>query len=233
MLEDDLDDILRKASRGNAVPQQRLSPALSKNLEALTKVAESLNLNAQALHNLEIPFNPVSLPDEVKKITANFGHLGVNLFVVKTPERTYQIDTGTELKKVEQIATEFSPDILLITHDHYDHSQFSSHVNATTFFPGESLLNLPDEVITFDVSGHFTPSLAYYFPNLSQPVCFMGDALFKRSMGGCHTTESYSNGINNVKKLLATLPPETILCVGHGPCSTVAAEKKENPFFAE
>lgn len=233
MLEDDLDDILRKACKGNSISQQSLPSIQTKSLDSLTKVAAKLQLNAQALHNLEIPFNPVALPSEVEKITTEFGHLGVNLFVVQTSERTYQIDTGTELEKVQAITRDFSPSILLITHDHYDHSQFSSTLNITTFFPGDPLENLPDEIITFNVSGHCTPSLAYYFPNLSKPVCFIGDALFKRSMGGCHTTESYKNAISNVKKLLATLPDETILCVGHGPCSTIKAELKENPFFAE
>lgn len=233
MLEDDLDDILRKACKGNAIPQHSLPSTLPKSLNNLTEIAGRLNLNAQALHDLEIPFNQISLPSEVKKITTKFGHLGVNLFVIKTSERTYQIDTGTELEKVKEITQEFSPNILLITHDHYDHSQFSSTLDIPTFFPGNSIDDLPNEIITFDVSGHCTPSLAYYFPNLSKPVCFMGDALFKRSMGGCHTTESYKDGISNVKKLLSTLPKETILCVGHGPCSTVKAELKENPFFAE
>jgi glyoxylase-like metal-dependent hydrolase (beta-lactamase superfamily II) len=27
------------------------------------------------------------------------------------------------------------------------------------------------------------------------------------------------------------LPPETLICPGHGPLTTVAEEKKHNPFF--
>jgi hydroxyacylglutathione hydrolase len=30
-----------------------------------------------------------------------------------------------------------------------------------------------------------------------------------------------------------SLPPETIICPGHGPMTTVANERVHNPFFAE
>ena len=49
-------------------------------------------------------------------------------------------------------------------------------------------------------------------------------------MGGGNV--SYEAAVeNNLKKIL-TLPDATVLCPGHGPLTTVAEEKKHNPFFA-
>lgn len=219
MIEDDINDIIMKANRGKG--------SNFNNKGDLKTLSKSLNLKLTALQDLNAPFSATQLPKEVKKITTKFGHLGVNVFEVNTNTTKYLIDTGTELDKISHII----PDIVLITHKHYDHSQFASEFSCPKVFPGELTPPFSDEIITYDVSGHYTPSIAYFFPKLSHPVCFMGDALFKRSMGGCSSPEAYKKAINNVNNVLNTLPEETILCVGHGPCTTVAAEKKENPFF--
>ena len=34
-----------------------------------------------------------------------------------------------------------------------------------------------------------------------------------------------------VEEQILSLPPETLICPGHGPMTTVAEEKKNNPFF--
>jgi len=34
-----------------------------------------------------------------------------------------------------------------------------------------------------------------------------------------------------VRQQILTLPPETLVCPGHGPLTTVAEEKAHNPFF--
>ncbi|MDB9741280.1 MBL fold metallo-hydrolase [Akkermansiaceae bacterium] len=222
MLEDELEDILGKACRAKAIPYSSLPSTLE-------EIAIRLELSSSALKNLSNSFSEPELAEEVTKITTSFGHLGVNCFFVQTPMKSYLIDTGTQWSKVQHLL----PDFVLVTHDHHDHTQFSDRFNVKPFYPGSHTDLLDEKIMTFDVSGHCTPSLAYYFPYLSKPTCFVGDAIFKRSMGGCHTLSAYNDALSKVGNLLNTLPDETILCVGHGPCTTVKLEKKENPFFAK
>jgi len=66
---------------------------------------------------------------------------------------------------------------------------------------------------------------------LARPIAVVGDSLFAGSMGGGNV--SYRDALqNNIDKIL-TLRDETIICPGHGPMTTVAEEKKHNPFFAD
>ena len=72
--------------------------------------------------------------------------------------------------------------------------------------------------------------MTYFVRGLDRPVAIVGDSLFAGSMGGGNV--SYEDALrNNLEKIL-TLPNDTILCPGHGPLTTVAEEKKHNPFFA-
>jgi hydroxyacylglutathione hydrolase len=34
-----------------------------------------------------------------------------------------------------------------------------------------------------------------------------------------------------VREQILTLPPDTLICPGHGPLTTVGQEKENNPFF--
>ena len=38
-------------------------------------------------------------------------------------------------------------------------------------------------------------------------------------------------GLTKVREQILSLPPETLICPGHGPLTTVAEEKEHNPFF--
>lgn len=76
--------------------------------------------------------------------------------------------------------------------------------------------------------GHSKGSLSYYVDgNL-----FSGDALFMRSIG---RTDFYDGDfdelITSIKTKLLNLPDETKVYPGHGPATTIAAEKKYNPYL--
>ncbi len=71
----------------------------------------------------------------------------------------------------------------------------------------------------------------YVISGLAAPVAVVGDALFAGSMGGGMI--SYDDALKNNREKIMTLPDETILCPGHGPMTTVAEEKRHNPFFPE
>ena len=61
-------------------------------------------------------------------------------------------------------------------------------------------------------------------------VAVVGDAVFAGSMGGGGV--SYADALATNKSEIFSLPDDTIICPGHGPLTTVAEEKRHNPFFA-
>ncbi len=230
MLEDELEDILGKAIRGQGKSHQELGldTLSAPSLEHLELLAKNLELSFPALAGLDQPFSTTTLPLEVNMFTAPFGHLGVNCFSVKHQEKTYLIDTGTD----PNLICDLQVDTLLITHAHPDHDACAPILDCPQISAKNAKRVHKLGIQSFDVSGHFSPSAAYYFPDLETPVCFVGDSLFRRSMGGCNSPKTYRTAIRNVKSMLADLPNETILCVGHGPNTTVAEELEQNPFFA-
>jgi glyoxylase-like metal-dependent hydrolase (beta-lactamase superfamily II) len=78
-----------------------------------------------------------------------------------------------------------------------------------------------------DTSGHTPVGLSLIFPE----VVFTGDALFAGSVGGTSLEPDRVRQLENVRKNLFTLPGDTIVCPGHGPCSTIEIERRFNPFF--
>jgi glyoxylase-like metal-dependent hydrolase (beta-lactamase superfamily II) len=93
---------------------------------------------------------------------------------------------------------------------------------------------------TFEVihtPGHTPGGICLYSKNTEDgkpPVLFSGDTLFKESIGrtdfpGC----SQERLIRSVKERLFVLDERTIVYPGHGPSTTIAEEKKNNPFVTE
>jgi glyoxylase-like metal-dependent hydrolase (beta-lactamase superfamily II) len=67
------------------------------------------------------------------------------------------------------------------------------------------------------------------FPEDAPSVAIVGDAIFAGSMGGA--PEHFDLAKQKVKDQILSLPAETLLGPGHGPLTTVAQEKANNPFF--
>jgi hydroxyacylglutathione hydrolase len=80
------------------------------------------------------------------------------------------------------------------------------------------------------VPGHSPGSVALY----SEEGGFVitGDALFQGSIGRTDLPGGdYDTLIRSIGDKLLMLPPETRVFPGHGPSSTIAHEKDENPFL--
>lgn len=230
MLEDEIIDIIQKAARGREVSLDICQYNLS-NENDLRYIADMLQLDADKLVLAQSPFEEITLPPEVTCTVHPFGHLGVNTYQVELHHSKIFIDTGTN----PQLFKNCVADQVLITHAHPDHTG-SNHLFAKTIVHSPSPTSATDslhiydiEVECYDVSGHCTPATAYYFREIN--TCFVGDAIFKRSMGGCHNVHQYEMALKNIRSLLDELEHDTILCTGHGPVTTVGDELKENPFL--
>jgi hydroxyacylglutathione hydrolase len=80
-------------------------------------------------------------------------------------------------------------------------------------------------------NGHSAGGTSYLVSGLAEPVVIVGDSLFAGSMGGA--PNAYDQARKNNREKILSLPPETIICPGHGPMTTVADERVHNPFFAD
>lgn len=81
------------------------------------------------------------------------------------------------------------------------------------------------------VPGHAPGSLVFYDP--IQGFILAGDVLFRGSIGRTDLPKgNFEQLISHIKSKLLILPDETIVYCGHGPETTIGAEKRTNPFLA-
>ena len=160
-------------------------------------------------------------------------------------------DTGWEATQafalIEQNRLQFKH--LFITHTHVDHIAALEIVRAK--FP-KALLhtdaksapsqnkNRREECIQLgglcitnrDTPGHAEDGVTYIvgnWPDDAPPVAIVGDAIFAGSMGGAPLHGALAK--QKVRGQILALPPDTLICPGHGPLTTVGEEREHNPFF--
>ncbi|GAB4476092.1 MAG: MBL fold metallo-hydrolase [Thermoflexibacter sp.] len=94
-----------------------------------------------------------------------------------------------------------------------------------TIYFGESSLQV------LFVPGHSVGHLAFY--SLEDKFCINGDVLFKGSIGRTDLPGgNYDILMNSIFNTMYALPDDTIVYCGHGDPTSIAREKKLNPFCA-
>jgi len=79
------------------------------------------------------------------------------------------------------------------------------------------------------VPGHCPGNVLFYFPQSA--AAFVGDALFRGSVGRTDLPGADPAVLaRSIREQIYTLPGETVVYPGHGPETTVAAEREDNPF---
>ncbi|MCO5183822.1 MAG: MBL fold metallo-hydrolase [Anaerolineae bacterium] len=78
--------------------------------------------------------------------------------------------------------------------------------------------------------GHAPGHVSFYAPENN--VLFDGDVLFQNSIGrtdfpGC----SHADLMHSIRHKLLPLPDETLVLSGHGPQTTIGAERRNNPYL--
>lgn len=138
---------------------------------------------------------------------------------------------------------------VLITHSHADHLAAigpirSAHPRARVHSgsrnaPVEQRLR-PNEVIPLgslrishrETPGHADDGITYLignWPDDAPFVAVVGDALFAGSIGGAR--ENLALARERIRSQIFSLPAATLVCPGHGPLTTVGAERDNNPWF--
>lgn len=147
------------------------------------------------------------------------------------------MDPGDEADRIANEVERLGvvPAFILVTHDHGDHVGALTAIRRRYPVPvirsqdgaGIEAGALRGRVRA--ITGHSPDSAVFIFEE--RGVAFTGDALFARSVGGAEPGEGYRTQIDRVRSAILSLPPATVLAPGHGPLTTVADERRRNPFF--
>ena len=99
----------------------------------------------------------------------------------------------------------------------------------TSFLDENSDLSIGNNKIkVYHTPGHSGGSVCFYVDN----KLFSGDSLFQRSIGRTDFYDGdYDTLINSIKTKLLPLNEDTIVYPGHGPNTTIRAEKKFNIYL--
>ena len=190
---------------------------------------------------------------ELRCITTAAGGMAVNCYLVwdEVSREAALFDTGWEARPVAELLAENQLHLrhIFITHGHEDHvaalddlrRQYpKARLHSGSQSTPVDQRNRPNDFIHLgslritnrDTPGHAADGATYIvgnWPEDAPHVAIVGDALFAGSIG--RGNQSWALARQKVRDQILTLPPETLLCPGHGPLTTVAEEKAHNPFF--
>lgn len=222
----------------------------------LRKAAPLLGLDTDALLALaQNAWHPEKITvSGLKMVNTPFDDMTVNSYVVWDAKsgKAAAFDTGSDCTEMLDCLKEnnLSLTAIFLTHTHGDHifdldrlkektgaPVFVSRLEdldeaeAEAFDAGKTFEIGALKIATRQTTGHSVGGITYVISGLERSVAIAGDALFAGSMGGGMI--SYQDALRTNREQLFTLPDETIICPGHGPCSTIGEERLHNPFFAK
>lgn len=216
-------------------------------------LAAALKLNSDALVRLATGgYAPdVSCPPAIIAVTTPYSDMMVNAYIVHDlKSRDAAIfDTGADAKPLLDAVRSSGLNVVAIflTHSHADHihalstlkrelgveawsSELEPVRGTNTFRPGD-LFNAGQHFIRTRLTpGHSVGGTTFVIEGPILQAAVVGDALFAGSIGGVH--DDYNQTLATIRREILGLRDDTILCPGHGPLTTVALEKANNPFFA-
>jgi hydroxyacylglutathione hydrolase len=190
---------------------------------------------------------------EVRVFTTAGDGLSVNCYLVwdEVQREAALFDTGLDAKPIlDCIAAEqLQLRHVFITHSHWDHVEalpkireawpkakiHSGSKNAPVDQRNKTaeIIHLGGLRVTHrETPGHAEDGVTYMVGNWQEDaplIAIVGDAIFAGSMG--NGNGAWDLAKQKIREQILSLPAETLICSGHGPLTTVAEEKANNPFF--
>jgi len=178
----------------------------------------------------------------------NFGYLAVE----KSTKNAVVIDPSYSPDMIVDFAEEngYNINFIFVTHDHYDHTNGNEEIERRTGIkplvfgnkePKTNTLIMNGAVLPFGsleikiihTPGHTDDSICVYVGD----ALFTGDTLFVGKVGGTDFGRQAKTEYKSLHDKLMTLPDQTRVFPGHdygvAPESTIAEEKKSNPFLLQ
>jgi glyoxylase-like metal-dependent hydrolase (beta-lactamase superfamily II) len=190
---------------------------------------------------------------EIRRITTRAHDMDAHCYLVwdEVTREAALFDTGWNAEPALRVVEEEQLALghVFLTHSHPDHigglegvrSKFPKvrlHTDSSAAPPQHKnrrndCIHLGSLRITNRLTpGHAEDGVTYLvgnWPEDAPHVAIVGDAIFAGSMGGA--TGQFEEARRHIREQILVLPPETLLCPGHGPFTTVAGEREHNPFF--
>ena len=220
-------------------------------------LAKAVGLDPQKLEAIAKGWLPtekdLSAWREIRVFSSAGEGLTVNCYLVwdEVTREAALFDSGLDPKPILDCIAEnqLQPRHIFITHSHWDHVEALPKIREA--FPKARVhsgsrnapvdqRNKPSEIVHLgglrvthrETPGHAEDGVTYIVGNWQEDaphVAIVGDAIFAGSMG--RGNQSWELARQKVREQILTLPPETLICPGHGPLTTVREEKEHNPFF--
>ena len=195
------------------------------------------------------------------RLTFPVGSFEVNCSILPFGDRAYIIDPGQEatLIRAKLAKLQLKPAAILLTHAHFDHigavaelqraypelpvavhpadlPAFTHPMNQfSPDYPPVAapvLTIRPEEVegvAVIETPGHTPGGVCYHIPE--KALLFSGDTLFAGAVGRTDLPGGDWDTLASSLQKLKKLPENTEIVPGHGACSTIGAELKNNPFL--
>jgi glyoxylase-like metal-dependent hydrolase (beta-lactamase superfamily II) len=246
------------AARAEVSPAELAAVQAGQPIEAvLRRVARPLKLGPEALEAMAkrawYPESP-SFPHGFSMFNTLYEDMRVNSYLVwdARTRAAAAFDTGADCGGMLDLigAERLNLRYIFLTHTHEDHvadlarlatvtkaEVWASELEpapipgAKTFLENAHFHLGEIAIKTLLTWGHSPGQTTFYVTGLSWPLAIVGDSLFASSIGG--SREHFATQYRNDREKILRLPADTVLASGHGPLTTVAQERRHNPFFAK
>jgi glyoxylase-like metal-dependent hydrolase (beta-lactamase superfamily II) len=220
-------------------------------------LGQSIGLNPQKLEAIAKGWLPgkrdLGIWRELRVFTTADDDLTVNNYLVwdEVTRDAAVFDSGTDAQPVLDCIAENQLTLrhIFVTHSHWDHVDAlpkireawpKARVHSGSKSAPVDQRNKQNEIVHLgglrvthrETPGHADDGVTYIVGNWQEDaphVAIVGDAIFAGSIG--RGNPNWDLARQKVREQILSLPPETLLCPGHGPLTTVKEEKQNNPFF--
>ena len=168
------------------------------------------------------------------------GGLETNCYILKNNDTSIIIDPGAEPNRIIHAVSDLKVEIILATHRHYDHIDALNEIK--TYAKAPSAIHPDDWVDGFDMKLQDGQTISFgkamirviHTPGHTPGGCcfllddtlFSGDTLFPGGPGNTSFSGGNEKAIyRSIREKLMTLPDSTRVYPGHGPATTIGAER--------
>lgn len=165
------------------------------------------------------------------------GALDENCYVLVKGDNCLVIDPGDDFHKIKEVINGRKVLGVLITHSHFDHIGALRNFLTKRSIKIFKRSNLEEKEYTIGdfkfncihTPGHSRDSVSFYFPE--EEVMFVGDFIFKESIGRVDLPGGNNNEMNMSIAKILEYDDEIILYPGHNEDTTLGYEKENNPYL--